>query len=101
MSAPGFWNNQKAARATVGELKALNTVLKPLNELISSAGDVEAMIEMAREDDTFATELPSELTRLEGVLADLELKALLNGPNDACGAIMTFNARDGGVDAND
>jgi peptide chain release factor 2 len=101
MSSPGFWNNQEAAQATVGELKSLSTVLKPLNELISSVGDVEAMIEMAREDETFATELPAELTRLEAVLADLELKALLNGPNDACGAIMTFNARDGGVDAND
>ena len=31
----------------------------------------------------------------------LKLKALLNGPHDAAGAILSINARDGGTDAND
>lgn len=101
MGSPNFWNNQESAQATVAELKSLKTVLKPLQELISSVGDVETMIEMADEDESFAAELPTELARLEVVLADLKLKALLNGPHDSSGAIMTFNARDGGVDAND
>ena len=35
------------------------------------------------------------------LLDDLKLKALLNGPHDAAGAILTINARDGGTDAND
>ena len=34
-------------------------------------------------------------------LEDLELKSLLNGRHDGCGAIMTLYARDGGTDAND
>lgn len=59
------------------------------------------MLEMAEEDAELAAEVPAELTRLEGVLAELELKALLDGPLDANGAILTINARDGGVDAND
>jgi len=41
------------------------------------------------------------LERLETILDDLELKALLSGPNDSAGAILTINARDGGTDAND
>ena len=44
---------------------------------------------------------PRKSTDSEGILDDLELKALLNGPNDAAGAILTINARDGGTDAND
>ncbi|MEM0926693.1 MAG: peptide chain release factor 2, partial [Planctomycetota bacterium] len=46
-------------------------------------------------------EVSDEISRLEIVLDDLELKALLSGPNDAAGAILTINARDGGTDAND
>src|SRR5208282_5277180 len=39
--------------------------------------------------------------RLEAILDDLELKALLSGPLDAHSALLTINARDGGTDAND
>jgi peptide chain release factor 2 len=38
---------------------------------------------------------------LEEILEALELKALLSGPNDGAGAILSINARDGGTDAND
>jgi peptide chain release factor 2 len=38
---------------------------------------------------------------LERLVESIELQSLLNGPHDDAGAIMTFNARDGGTDAND
>jgi peptide chain release factor 2 len=101
MGTPGFWNNQEKAQATVAELKALNSIVKPLGETVSAAQDVQAMVEMAREDESFAAELPRELDRVEELLRQLELKALLNGPFDNKGAILTINARDGGTDAND
>jgi peptide chain release factor 2 len=56
---------------------------------------------MAEEDDSIRDEVLAELDRLESMLDDLELKALLNGPNDSAGALLTINARDGGTDAND
>ncbi len=59
------------------------------------------MIDMAEEDESFAGELPRELERVEALIAELELKGLLNGPFDSKGAILTINARDGGTDAND
>ena len=101
MAAPGFWDNQEKAQATVAALKSLNVVLKPMTELRDSASDLGTLVEMAGEDEAFATELVSELDRLESILDDLELKSLLNGPNDSCNAIVTINARDGGTDAND
>jgi peptide chain release factor 2 len=39
--------------------------------------------------------------RLEQQVEELELKALLDGPHDASGALLSVHARDGGVDAND
>ena len=101
MAAPDFWNNQERAQATVAELKALNSLVKPLDEVVSAAADIRALAEMAEEDETFVAELPGELARVETLLADLELKSLLSGPHDGAGAIMTINARDGGTDAND
>jgi len=101
MGQPGFWDNSESAQQTVGELKALNAVVKPMAELVAASDDAQAMLEMADEDAGMAAELPAELDRLEEVLAGLELKALLSGPHDANNAILSINARDGGIDAND
>ena len=75
--------------------------MAPLDEAISAHEDVETMIEMAEEDPSFGDEAPAEIERIEGMLEKLKLSALLSGPNDASGAIITINARDGGTDAND
>jgi peptide chain release factor 2 len=101
MAAPNFWDNQEKAQATVGELKALNAILKPLTDLIKSSAEIETLVEMGQEDVSIAAELPSELDRAERLLDDFELKSLLSRPFDSANALMTINARDGGTDAND
>ncbi|MFG0288987.1 MAG: peptide chain release factor 2 [Rhodopirellula sp. JB044] len=101
MAAPDFWDNSEAAQKVVMQLKTLKGIVGPLDDLSESAADLDALFEMAEEDDSIEEELRSEIQRLEDVLDDLELKALLNGPHDSAGAIVTINARDGGTDAND
>jgi peptide chain release factor 2 len=101
MARAGFWDNQEKAQSVVAELKTLNSLVKPLDEAGKAALDIQALVEMAEEDETFAGELPAELARVEVLIAELELRGLLNGPHDARGAIITINARDGGTDAND
>ena len=101
MGEPTFWDDNEAAQRTVAELKGLKTVVVPMDDLTQSAEDLGVMFEMADEDPAVVAEVTSELDRLEQVLEDLELKALLNGANDSAGAILSINARDGGTDAND
>ena len=101
MAQPGFWDHQEKAQETVAELKSLTALIKPLTELTGASDDVQVMLEMGDEDAEIAAELPKELDRLETRLEELELKALLDGPHDACNALLSINARDGGVDAND
>jgi len=101
MAQPGFWDNQEKAQETVAELKSLTAILKPMTELAGASDDVQVMLEMGDEDAEMAAELPKELDRLESRLEELELKALLDGPHDASNALLSINARDGGVDAND
>ncbi len=101
MAAPEFWQNPEQSQATIAELKALTAVLKPLSEVAAAADQLDELLALAAEDPAFAAEVAGELDRLEASLAGLELRALLNGPHDSANAILTINARDGGVDAND
>jgi peptide chain release factor 2 len=101
MAQPGFWNNQERAQETVGKLKAAMAILKPLAELVRAGHDVQALVELAEEDDAGADELREELDRVEARVKDLALKGLLNGPHDPNSAIVDINARDGGTDAHD
>jgi peptide chain release factor 2 len=101
MAAPGFWDNQEKAQRFVGEMKSLRALILPIGEAIEAAADLAGLIEMAEEDDSVVEEITGEIKRLDKVVEDLELKALLSGPHDGAGAIMSINARDGGTDAND
>ena len=101
MAAPGFWNNQDVAQQTVAQLKSLKATVDPLRSLLDASEDLQALLEMADEDASLAGEVDAEVARLEHTVEDLELRALLDGPNDAAGAIVTIHARDGGTDAND
>ncbi len=101
MARDGFWNNQEKAQATVGQLKSLTSIVRPLDEALAADDDLQAMVDMAAEDESFAAEVPDEVDRLEKKVDQLELSALLSGPHDAAAALLTINARDGGTDAND
>ena len=101
MGQPEFWNNNEKAQATVGELKSINSILKPLDEAIAVGTDLAALEELAREDGSLEPELATETDRLEKLVASLELASLLSGPHDSFDALVSINARDGGTDAND
>jgi len=101
MAAADFWDNQERAQQKVLQRKSLLNVLEPLEAALSAADDLEAMLEMAAEDEGFAAEVPGQLAKLNGQVEALELKALLGGKHDHLGALVSINARDGGTDAND
>lgn len=101
MSEPSFWDNQERAQGVVGELKSLKTILTPVEETAAATGDLDGLLEMAAEDESIEAEVRAEIERLEKQLDELELKALLSGPHDNAGAILSIYARDGGTDAND
>jgi peptide chain release factor 2 len=101
MGAPDFWNNQEKAKDVVAQLKALKAVTKPLQEVVQGSADLLGLLEMTEADASLAGEVGGEIDRLEKLVDELELQALLNGPHDSAGAIMSIYARDGGTDAND
>ena len=45
MQSPTFWNDQEKAKGVIAELKTLNAVLKPFEDVIKQAGDLTAYVE--------------------------------------------------------
>src|SRR5947209_11626307 len=101
MGQPTFWDNQEKAQKTIRQIKPLNALLKPFEDLDTAVGDVQAMAELAEEDPAFEDELAGQLPKVEAMLDDFELKAMLSGPADANNAFLRIQAGAGGTDACD
>jgi peptide chain release factor 2 len=101
MGAADFWDNPTKAQKTIASLKPLNGLLKPYDELHGALGDVNALGELVAEDASLEDELVGELSKAEGQLEAFELKAMLNGPQDASNALVRIQAGAGGTDACD
>jgi peptide chain release factor 2 len=101
MEKPDFWNNQERAQQVIAQLKPLNGILKPCEELHTAAGDLQALLELAEEDDSLAPELETELTSFEQRVSDFEMRSMLSGTHDASNAFLRIQAGAGGTEACD
>src|SRR5436309_11553590 len=103
MNSPTFWNDQEKAKAIIQELKSLNAVLKPFEELGRQADDLEALVELAEEagGDDFDEEVRAAAQKAETDFDEFELRSMLAGPNDHCNAFVTIHAGAGGTEACD
>jgi peptide chain release factor 2 len=101
MGQPSFWNNPEKARQTIQQLKPLNALLKPYEELEATSADLQALAELCGEDDSLEGELEKELAGTERKLAEFEMQAMLSGPQDASNAYLKIQAGTGGTEACD
>jgi peptide chain release factor 2 len=103
MESPTFWNDQDKAKAIIAELKTLNAVLKPFEELVKQADDLTASVELAEEDggDDFDDDIREACKTAEADFEAFELRSMLSGPNDHCNAFVTIHAGAGGTEACD
>src|SRR5207247_3934987 len=101
MGRPTFWDNSDRAQQTIQQLKQLNALLKPFEELEATRGDLQALGELAEEDASLDAELEAELRGTERRLDDFSLRAMLSGPQDASNAFVKIQAGTGGTEACD
>src|SRR6516162_3834493 len=101
MGQPTFWDNPEKAQGVIAQLKPLNGLLKPYEDMAAEAGDLQALAELAEEDDSLDPELERELSGFEKRLAEFELRAMLDGPQDASNAYLRIQAGTGGTEACD
>lgn len=101
MAAPTFWDAPEKAQSIVQELKGLRSVVEPLRDATAACDDLTELVSLSEGDEAATAEVASEIDALERTTEQLELQALLSGPMDHCGAILSVHAREGGLDAND
>jgi peptide chain release factor 2 len=101
MGKPAFWDNPEKAQLTIAQLKPLNGLLKPYDELAATADEVQTLAELADDDADLEAELEQQLGPFEKQLAEFELRAMLDGPQDASNAYLRIQAGTGGTEACD
>jgi peptide chain release factor 2 len=101
MQAPGFWDDQQAAARVSAEHARATRRLDVWRSLVSDIEDLDALAEMAEEDDSLVAELEEALSSVEARLAELEEERLFSGRYDGGDALVTVNAGAGGTDAQD
>ncbi len=101
MGEATFWDNPEKAQQIIAQMKPLNGLLKPYEDLSAQAGDLQTMEELAEDDADLEAELERELGPFEKQLAEFEMRAMLSGPQDASNAYLRIQAGTGGTEACD
>ena len=103
MGQSGFWDNPQGARAVVSEVKVLKAAIEPVEALLRGVEDVRALYQLGEEagDADALAEADRTLADLEAKTEQVELQALLDGPNDPKNCFFTIQAGAGGTEAQD
>jgi peptide chain release factor 2 len=101
MGAPGFWDEQERAARVSAEHAQAQRRLDAYRSLEADLDDLEALEEMAAEDQSIAAELGEQRAGIERRLAELEEARLFAGKYDGGDAVVTVNAGAGGTDSQD
>src|SRR2546421_3142541 len=101
MQEPGFWDDQERAARVSAEHARTQRRLESYTQLESELDDLEALEEMAAEDDSIAGELEEQRAAVQDKLAELEEQRLFSGRYDAGDAVVFVHAGTGGTDSQD
>ena len=103
MTAPNFWDDNDMAQSKLKLQKGLKTKIEKYEALMSSVEDLEALCELAIEEnaDSLEDEVVSIYQQVEKTYEKMRLETLLTGDYDANNAILSIHAGSGGTDAQD
>ena len=101
ISAPGFWDDARAAGKVSAERAKLARELDLFDRLARELDDLPTMVELADEDPSMTPELGDSVRRVREEIDALQEAALFTGEYDGGPAVVQVNAGAGGTDAQD
>jgi peptide chain release factor 2 len=106
MNGSGFWDDQAHAAKVSSERNRTAKKLEGYARLKSGVEDIETLVEMAKEVDVseqaeLLVDLAQAIAPLEAQLAEVQEEALFTGEFDSSAAVVSIQAGEGGVDAQD
>lgn len=105
-AAPGFWDDQNKAKATLAKANEIKAVLTPFNQIVQWLDDAAVMSDLAEAeggaDASHAlADASRDLDRAEDAFRRLETQSLLSGRMDRNNAYVTIHAGAGGTESCD
>jgi len=103
MEESEFWNNNEKAKQIIAECNALKAWTKPFQSINNRFSGLFALLPEAYEvgDEAFIEELLTELSQIEKLVAELEIRKMLSGELDTKNCYLMINAGAGGTEACD
>ena len=99
---PGFWDDPEEARTVEKRIAEEKDWIESWEDLKQQAEDIETLMLLAEEEDAdLQDEIRSEAESLEAALEKLELRSMLDDPDDKRDAILTINPGAGGTESQD
>src|SRR5215217_1590161 len=102
-SRPDLWDDADRARAVTGELSAVNDDIAQYEGIEERLDDADTLYELGREegDDASVDEAAQALAGIDAELRRVELRSMFAGEHDERDALVSLQAGEGGVDAQD
>ena len=103
MADPGFWNDQEKAREIINEVNQLKGWVDPWLQMSAKVDDLREMLELleADPDEGMAEEVERDVRGIGPALEALELKNMLQQPDDHRDALITIHPGAGGTESQD
>jgi peptide chain release factor 2 len=103
MAEAGFWDQPERTRAVVEDVRTLKRWLEPHDDLRQRIADALELAHLIADDPdpAVAAGLVQELARATADLRALELRTMLQGPEDQRGALLTVHPGAGGTESQD
>jgi peptide chain release factor 2 len=103
MADPDFWNDAEQAREVIAEANALKSWTDPWSKISGKVNDLTELAELLEGEDDAAMlrDWEREVETIASELESLELRNMLQGPDDGRDAILTIHPGAGGTESQD
>jgi peptide chain release factor 2 len=103
MADPEFWSDADRAREVIAEANTLKAWTDPWKRISGKVDDLAELAELleGENDPAMLEDWSREVASIEGELQSLELRNMLQGPDDHRDAILTIHPGAGGTESQD
>ena len=98
---PTFWDNPKAAEATLKKIRARKFWIEAHEELTTALEDIQVLIEFHAAGESTEEEIDTQFTTSMEKLEALEFKNMLSAEEDGLSAVLQITAGAGGTESCD
>jgi peptide chain release factor 2 len=99
MELQGFWDDIQSAQELLKEKAILQGSIKNFYSFEEKLKDLDIMVELSKEEETFISEIKKGLKELIGEIQKIEIETMLSGERDSHNAVVSIHPGAGGTES--